>query len=424
MKNVLSKAALAALATAATAGAAHAQTAAAPTHTTSWTGTVGEDRFGDARFKMRGRFQYDISSLSVDTGGLGVLDENGTRSYTRRAFLGVQGRLSEHWRYKVDFVLSPGNNSDDQVNVDDAFLEYVGDNWSVVIGEHNVTSPLEDRISSLDIPFIERSSVYSAFGYGRNAGVGFLTGGANWSASVAVQGDSLKEAENFQQNEQLITSGRFTFAPIFETTPEGTTLLHLGVSARQRNAGGGAAFGYSAKPLLSRGSNLLSVSGVGDGGETDMTYGVELAGQYGPFGFQAEYHTLEGETVTNSEEFEYNGYYVDLYWSLTGESRSYRGNQGSFGAIAPRHPVTEEGGWGHWMVSARYENLDMSDAGVGLTTDVLGEQTSYGVGLDWVPLDHVRFKLNYAQSDTEYLNPGDGADGDSQVVSLRTQFDF
>ena len=62
MKNVLSKVALAALATAATATAAHAQSAPAPTHTTSWTGTVGEDRFGDARFKVRGRFQYDVAS--------------------------------------------------------------------------------------------------------------------------------------------------------------------------------------------------------------------------------------------------------------------------------------------------------------------------------------------------------------------------
>jgi phosphate-selective porin OprO/OprP len=172
-KNIITTAALAALATAATATAAHAQTA--PSHSTSWTGTVGEDRYGDARFKVRGRFQYDMSSVDWDNDS-----DDGFHSYTRRAFLGVQGRFSEHWRYKVDFVLSPGNNADEQVGVDDAFLEYVGDDWSIVIGEANITSPLEDRISSLDIPFIERSGIINAFGYGRLAGIGVLTGGANW----------------------------------------------------------------------------------------------------------------------------------------------------------------------------------------------------------------------------------------------------
>ncbi|MEZ6022944.1 MAG: porin [Hyphomonadaceae bacterium] len=147
MKNMLSKAALAAAPLATTAGvgfasAAHAQSA--PSHSTSWTGAVGEDRYGDARFKMRGRFQYDIYSQDWDVGA-----EDRTRSYVRRAFLGVQGRFSENWRYKVDFVLTPSSSS---IAVDDAFLEYVADNWSVVIGEHNITSPLEDRISSLDIP--------------------------------------------------------------------------------------------------------------------------------------------------------------------------------------------------------------------------------------------------------------------------------
>lgn len=421
MKNVLSKAALAALATAAGATAAHAQTAPAPTHSTSWTGTVGEDRYGDARFKVRGRFQWDVVSNELDFGGLGGAAEDGSRSYVRRAFLGVQGRFSENWRYKVDFVLAPSSST---IQVDDAFLEYVADDWSIVIGEHNITSPLEDRISSLDIPFLERSSVINAFGYGRRAGIGFIYGGANYSFSAAVQGDSMNSTETSQaNNEEFNTSARFTWAPIFETTPEGVTLLHVGLSARQRTAGDTQAFGYSARPFNGRGSTPLAVSGVGDGGESDTAYGVELAGQWGPFGVQAEYATLEGETITSGEDFEYNGYYVDLYWSLTGESRSYRGNQGSFGAIAPASPLGS-GGWGHWMLAARYDYLDMSDPGIGLATDTLGEQTGFAVGLDWVPIDHVRFKLNYATTEIDYANPGDGADGSADIISLRTQFDF
>lgn len=410
MKNVLSKAALAALAAAASATAAHAQTAPAPSHTTSWTGTVGEDRYGEARFKMRGRFQYDISSSDWD---VGVADDS-TRSYTRRAFLGVQGRLSEHWRYKVDFVLTPSSTS---IGVDDAFLEYVRDDWSIVIGESNITSPLEDRISSLDIPFVERSSIINAFEYGRRAGLGFIYGGANWSASAAIQGNSLNNTENYSVDESTSISGRFTFAPIFETTPEGASLVHLGLHARSRDRGGDAVYRYRTRPLNGRNTRWIDAgAGVAVQGDSDFAWGGEAAVQFGPFGAQAEYISLESNSITGVSST-YDGYYVDLYYSLTGESRSYRGNQGSFGAISPAHPVTE-GGMGHFMLGARYDFIDLSDPAGGAGR---GEQTSYALGLDWVPVDHVRFKLNYASSEMDRVV---GVDDDAQIITLRTQFDF
>lgn len=405
-KKVFTTAALAALATAASVAGAAAQSS--PSHSTSWTGTVGEDRYGESRFKMRGRFQYDISSQSWDNNS-----DDGTRSYTRRAFLGVQGRFTEHWRYKVDFVLTPGAS---EVNVDDAFLEYVGDDWSIVIGEANVTSPLEDRISSLDIPFIERSSIINSFGYGRLAGVGFLTGGANWSASAAVQGESLNSTgDDFNTDETTAVSGRFTFAPIFETTPEGTTLVHLGVSARLRDTGDNSDFNYRPRPLNGRGDRWIANASIGD---NDTTYGVEAAVQFGAFGAQAEYMQLNGET-SGGVDFDASGYYVDVYWSLTGESRSYRGNQGSFGAIAPRHSVAE-GGPGHWMLAARYDYIDLSDTAFGAQR---GEQSAWALGLDWVPVDHVRFKLNYATTEMDRTAPA-SVDADADIITLRTQFDF
>jgi phosphate-selective porin len=73
---------------------------------------------------------------------------------------------------------------------------------------------------------------------------------------------------------------------------------------------------------------------------------------------------------------------------------------------------------GHWMLSARYDAIDLSDIQFGATR---GEQTAWAVGLDWVPLDHVRFKLNYADSEMERTA---GADTNAQIITLRTQFDF
>lgn len=417
MNNVLSKAALAALAAtgglAATSGAAHAQSAP----TIQPMSGAPEIRDGQQRFKVRGRFQYDVHSSDWD-----ILNEDAQRSYVRRAFIGAQGRLTDHWRYKVDFVLNPGASGDDAatgdqaVAVDDAYLEYAGDFYSLVIGENNVTSPLEDRTSSLDIPFIERSSIINAYGYGRAAGVALLMTGANWMGAVGVYGDSLNNSEtSFANDEQASISGRFTWAPIFEVSPESYTLLHLGVSARQRYNGDDGLFRYRSRPLNGRGTRWIE-SSSGNALESDIGYGLEVAGQWNAFGFTAEYITISGETPT-AVEIESDGYYVDLNWSLTGEPRAYRGNQGSFGPVVPARSMAE-GGWGHWDVSARYDYLDLSDPDAGSSS---GEQTAFALGLNWVPVDHVRFMLNYAQTDMDRTT---GTDEEATVITLRSQFDF
>lgn len=433
-RKMLSKVALAALAAAggAVAGGAVASDANAQTATiNSPVSGAPEIREGQQRFRMRGRMQYDVYSNEWDAPGNALDLEDGSRTYMRRAFLGVQGRFTDHWRYKLDFVLNPGGNDAtgnpatggaDDVAVDDAYLEYAGDFYSFVIGENNVTSPLEDRTSSLDIPFNERSSIINAYGYGRAAGLAGLITGANWMAAVGVYGDSLNNQDNnFANDEQTSISGRFTWAPLFETSPEGVTLLHLGVSARSRYNGDDSLFRYRARPLNGRGSRYIeSGSGAANATESDVSYGFEIAGQWNAFGFTAEYITLEGETTTGAT-VESDGYYVDATWSITGEPRAYRGNQGSFGPVVPRHSMLD-GGLGAWSVIARYDFIDLSDIDVGTAR---GEQESYALGVNWVPVDHVRFMFNYAESDMDRVVNGVGVpDAEAQVISLRTQFDF
>lgn len=444
MKHGFKTAALAALAAAGGVAVMSGPASAQTTPTIQPMSGAPEIRDGQQRFKMRGRFQYDVISNDWDNN-----TEQGTRSYVRRAFLGAQGRLTDNWRYKIDFVLNPGaseattatttiadcdsvtagnqpcvatvttTGGGDDVAVDDAFVEYAGDFFSFVIGENNVTSPMEDRASSLDIPFIERSSVINTFGYGRLAGVAFLTNGANWTAAAGAYGDSLNNQDNnFNNDESTSVMGRFTWAPIFAASPEGYSLIHFGVTARERYNGDDATQRYRARPLNGRGNRYID-AGSGVAGQNDTTLGAEFAAQWNQFGVSGEYHQLSGETAAGVS-FDYDGYYVDAFWSITGEPRAYRGNQGTFGPVVPRRPINA-GGFGHLMLGARYDYIDLSDP-VGSST-TRGEQSAYAVGLDWIPLDHVRFKFNYAMTEMDRTNPAQ-PDVDAEVISFRTQFDF
>src|SRR5262249_15596652 len=101
--QALITAALSVLGMAASAGVAHADA------TTVWNGST-ETREEDRRFHVSGRLQYDVAYTDADCANATCtgVNDSGIRSYARRAFLGVDGRLTSHWRYnvKLDFNLA------------------------------------------------------------------------------------------------------------------------------------------------------------------------------------------------------------------------------------------------------------------------------------------------------------------------------
>jgi phosphate-selective porin OprO/OprP len=456
--QALLTAALSALGMAAGAGTAHAQQAPVtlpppppPSVTTAWNG-ASETREEDRRFHVNGRFQYDIASTDADfcsaTGfnsGTTTLTatpcQSGIRSYARRAFLGVDGRLTTNWRYNVkfDFNLS-GSPS---VRADDLYLEYAGQDFSFIVGNNNAVSPMEDRDSSLNIPFNERSFLISSSGVGKRPGVAFITNGGNWSLGAALaSNDTLDTADTAANGtESYFVAGRATWAPIFEQTPDGTTLLHLGLYARYRDNGDGngnalnGLYTYSPNALSNKSNNNASIGGA----ESDTFWNLEAAFQWNAFGAEAEYGQLNAQdstlTTAQTDDGTITGYYFDVFWSPTGESRRYNAADGSFGAISPRRTLGSDGGIGHIMLAARYEDWDATDTVFGGNRN---ETTAYTLGATWVPISHVKFQLNYSHTDVNYVdnttdrltggaNPAGvqvNQDNNIDAVTFRTQFDW
>ena len=311
-KNAFATAALAALATtgglAVGVNAANAQTAAPPppppSVTTRWVGGT-ETREEDRRFHISGRLQYDVYDINTDFPGTSN-DSDYTRSAVRRAFLGVDGRFTDHWRYnfKVAFnpaadaasattsdfcrdnvtgglfplasgascasgftkqtIASAASGGADDVTLDDAYLEYAGDNFSIILGQNNSISPMEDRDSSLNIPFNERSAFINAFGFGKIVGVDFITNGGNWSWGIGFHGDDAGNPEPggvSRAGEANYEITRGTWAPIYSRTPDGVTVLHLGLTARHRDNGGDGTFRYRARPEVGFGTRYIDTNG-------------------------------------------------------------------------------------------------------------------------------------------------------------------
>jgi phosphate-selective porin OprO/OprP len=442
-----------------TTAAANAQTAAPPpTVTTRWSGAP-ETREEDRRFRVNGRLMYDVASTDADfSSPAGAAFVDGARSYFRRAFLGVEGRLTEQWRYNVkfDFALSGS------VNLDDAYLEYAGRDWSAIIGNNNAIAAMEDRDSSLNIPFNERSFIVSGAGWGKRPGVAWLASGGNWSLGAALQSNDQANTTDTAANgtEAYFIAARGTWAPIYQQTPEGTTVLHLGASVRDRDIGDGAGntlgalFTYGPGALSNKANNNAAVGGA----DHDLWIGAEGAFQWNAFGIEAEYaqiSTQDGASGAGSAnarlqagDADITGYYVDLFWSPTGESRVYRAQDGSWGAVRPLRTLGSDGGTGHIMLSARYEDWDATDANFdavpasGSAADVAAanaadrrsELTAWTLGAAWVPVEHVKFQLNYSNTEIDYVdNTSDISttaglqtllDNEITAVTLRTQLDW
>ena len=200
----------------------------APTVATSWSGgsprTTEEDRI----FKINGRVMYDAFNLSTDD--LAATNQNYSRTFVRRAFLGVEGQFTQNWKYNIKLQFAPGadaatsttttlrlcqntttfaiaqrsacqageadrgpvvtavstSGADTEVGFDDAFIQYVMGDWEITLGQNNQVSPMEDRTSSLNIPFNERSSYINAFGFAKIGSIAVTTSGGNWSARASL----------------------------------------------------------------------------------------------------------------------------------------------------------------------------------------------------------------------------------------------
>lgn len=359
----------------------------------------------DGRFEMnlRGRLLADAAWIDDDD-GFANLDV----TQFRAARLGIEGKAWNNVKYKfeVDFA-------NDSVSVKDAYIEYLMGVAGLSVGQFKTYNSLDELISSRFTTFMERAAFTSAFETGRMLGLGLAAGGEDWTLSGGVFRGSINTNN---QDEGEVFALRATYGPKIGDNGQ----VHVGAHYRYRKHGDDQAnFRYRARPFTSFGERYVDTKAIG---KKDSMYGVELAGVYGPFSAQGEYVILKSDLAApavGQDDPTFKGWYADLSWFITGESRTYEGKKGEFARVKVKNPVFE-GGWGAWQIAARYDVIDLNDEGV-----FGGEQQTWIIGLNWYLNNYSRIMLNYSSADTDdsFLNAAlNGADGSNKIDTLGMRF--
>lgn len=350
-----------------------------------------ESNDGAYQFRLNGRVLVDGAIYDEDETDLG----SGTEF--RRARFSLRGKIQDVWAFRLQYDVTDSGAD----GIRDAYIRYTGlEPVEITLGQFKEFFSLEELTSSNDITFMERA-LPNAFSPGRSLGIGASTYGENWSFGAGLFSEgpdrTAEDDDGDEVNEGWGLSARGTFAPILNETQ----LVHVGASVAYREPDGNDELRFRSRPE-SHVTNERLVD-TGDLEEVDDFYllGFETAGVLGPFSAQAEY--IYADVSRDDGDADFDGWYLYGSYVLTGESRPYDTDDGTFGIIEP-NTAWSEGGLGAWEVGLRYSQIALNDGDI-----EGGREDNITVGLNWYPNDNIRFMLNYIYADVEQ------ADEDEEV---------
>ncbi|KHK90650.1 OprO/OprP family phosphate-selective porin [Novosphingobium malaysiense] len=392
------------VAQAATETATAAKTAAekAPPVKVAWKGAPQFEGEGGWSFKVRGRLNIDagFSDYPDSTGR-----QDGFGSEMRRARLGVQGEIPGGFGYKVEADFAGGD-----AEMADAYVSYEDGGLELVVGHQNNFQSLEELTSSLNTSFIERAAFTDAFNFERRLGVSaqYKTG------DFLVQGGAFSDNMNDLPSRDFSVDGRVVYMPKL-----GNTQLHFGGSVHYAKlVEDGSTVRYRQRPFEHfTGERFINTGSFGADSERGL--GLESAVIAGPFHAAGEAYWQKVSRSGFADPTFFGGYVEMGYFLTQGDSRGYK--NGKFDRVKPTHPVGK-GGIGAIQVNARYDYLDLTDAGI-----VGGTQNGYEFSVIWTQTAYTRLMLNYARlqyDDAVYPTASGDTSYGANVVAMRAQIDF
>jgi len=282
------------------------------------------------------------------------------------------------------------NAKESKVDVEDAYVTYtgykgLGENLHISVGKVNPSFCLENHSSGKWIPFLERSSVTTAFRPDAGLGVSVNHWKDDHSINATITqpkpSDSTtdEKGNSVQHSDRLQFNARATKAYFFAPNK----LIQGGIFGHFKDDGhNGLEFSTPPEAKARHSTNmLLNTTPPGSPGKQNKikaknhyTIGAELLGQDGPLSGEIEYqHTKVNRDKSQlGGNLNFKGYRSNINYVLTGESRNFKSNNGTLGQVIPNNDN------GAWEISGRYDYLNLNDKNV-----VGGAAHHIGAALTW-----------------------------------------
>ena len=374
---------------------------------------------GNFTFHIRGRAFLDVDWRDDDediSNGTGIRN-NHTGFKTVR--LGAEGTAYKGMIYKLEVNFTEDDYSTStngsRVNLADVYIGlanvFGGD---LLFGHMKQGFSIGEMTSSRYTTFINRAAAVQAFAPRRNTGIQWF---ANFTSDkrvhLAVGIFNRTNAEgNVSGNGGTGFNVRIAGLAIENTDKD--MILEIGFNFLWQNLRkNGQAVGYGARPGTSLGAAAMAAT---VSAEDELRWGFEIAFKMKAFHVQGEFFSVTPSAIGGGSDPTYTGWYIQVGWFITGESRSFSKKTMAWVRTHPKANFwTGEGGKGAHEIAVRYDMLDLSD----VTSD--GEYTGLSFGWNWYWNGNARMMVNYVYSDLDDSQVGTGK---LNAVIIRWQFDF
>lgn len=372
--------------------------------------------------KIGGKINYDLGNINADEELQAAFpDFDGFHNDFRRLSVSLFGHAWDmlEFKFEVDFA----NVKD----IKDQWLRFTKGTIlpHFTFGYMKEPFSLEMLTSSTCLTFMEDTLPTKSFAPFRNFGV---TAAGSWqekrmtwaggffldSGSYSSIGDSQNQISNANGYD---LTGRITGLPIYRD--EGRELIHLGLSYlhRFRNDAEDDPTAQDRTRPESRltDDRLVDTSIFYDQGQSLVS--LETAWMNGPLSIQGEYFQ---NFVNSHSSLDFNGWYLQGSWILTGENRKYQTEGGIFAGVSPEKEFRlGEGGWGALELALRLSRVDLNDKFI-----EGGKERNFTAGLNWYLRRKIRFMVNYIHVKIEDRADPYIDNGRADIIMSRFQVNF
>jgi len=395
-----------------------------------------DTRDGKVKLGLGGTVMFDATFFSASdyqtaVGGTGFGSE-GEKILSgveiRRLALRNKGQIGKHIRFAAEIDFGWGDKNDVDFAILDAYVDLVNLRDCFFCGAPNLRAGhffapfgLEATTRLEYLQFMERSMVSQALAPDRLSGFMLhdqylgeqLCFRVGWFANETNLGqDGAFENPHLADGPRTVFGGP-TAPQIGDNMEEGwgiaarvawTPWYDCDCKCNRWEIGGSVWYQqdldfvrYQAKPSNLMGHYPVDTGAIATKGA--LTWGVETAVNWGPWGLQGEYMSAAPDDIAGDPTI--NGWYAQLSYWLTGECNNWT-NCG-WGRVRPCCDFLENDCccWGGWQLAFRAGSLDADDGAI-----QGGKVSEYALGINWHLNPNARIMLNGIFADVESVGFG------------------